>query len=230
MTQLDDYIVKARGAGLSDEAIKNELLKAGWDESVIGQSFGQPAQPPTTAGATSAWHNLPASFEQHFTRPGLWAKIKLPVIIGVAVVVIAAGAYFAYNSFFGASKDLWSDAVEKTFSSPYMHVSVEGEIGDVIPADGADDFLDFSGIFGQGRVAIGLKNVGDFKIQPGKQVNYSSVLTLSWRVGGLNMSVDFDIKKIAGDYYFKTSGTPLFAEFFDMSGGDGQQEWLRLNL
>jgi hypothetical protein len=77
--QLNDYIQKARQSGLSDEQIKSELVKAGWQEQQIVEAF-QPSVPA---------HSI--------------QKKKAPIltiaIIVLAVLIISGAVYAAYKFF-----------------------------------------------------------------------------------------------------------------------------------
>ncbi len=216
---------------MSDDLIIAELKKAGWQEADIQAGFMEvDALIPTVTNIQIPPQIFNQQIPTELAKPKIWKKVALALGIIVIVGGVSAGAYYTYNKFFTRGQDLWARAVTKTFSSPYMRVSVEGEISDVIPTDNTNSELDYlAEWFGTGRVAIGIKNIGDFKIDPGKQVDYGSVLTLSSKVGGFKMSIDFDIKKIGSDYYFKAGSNPLFSEFFDISG-DKTPDWVKINL
>ncbi len=86
---LKNYIDQARAAGKNDDAIKQELRGAGWQESDISEGFGGSiSSAPVTA-------SVAASASSSATK---WIAMAV-----VGVLVLGAGAYFAFGRNGGAS-------------------------------------------------------------------------------------------------------------------------------
>lgn len=83
---LQDYIKKARGAGMNDGQIKQELLKAGWQEQDINQEFGGVFVPTPTPSAPKA-----EAFSETTTQRGKSKLFTIIMVIVIAVVLIGGG-------------------------------------------------------------------------------------------------------------------------------------------
>lgn len=83
--QLQDYIKKTKEAGFSDEQIKKELKKTGWQEQDINQAFNNEAPSSALEPKKIKGKNSPKPF----------------LIIGIVVIsiIIIVGIVFAYKYF-----------------------------------------------------------------------------------------------------------------------------------
>jgi len=96
--ELQDYIKKSKEAGMSDEQIKQELLKVGWKEEDISQEFNNLNNPTLVPTPTPIPTFAPKA--EIFSEPiKQRSKSKLPIIaLIVAVVVLLAGVgVLGYN-------------------------------------------------------------------------------------------------------------------------------------
>ena len=77
--QIDQYIQRARQTGMSDEQIKSELIKAGWQEAQLQDTFSSSAQ----IGGT-----VPKKFP----------VLKTSIVVA-GLFILGGGTYAAYNYF-----------------------------------------------------------------------------------------------------------------------------------
>ena len=224
MTQLDDYISKARVAGLDDDAIKNELRKAGWDEATISANFQLPQSMPSVATGSMP-ESLPAQFREHFTRPSIWRKIKIPVIVFCLLIAVGAGAYFGYNYYFNSNSNLLAEALQKTFTANSGHMSFQMSVADKI--EKGDDMNDLSQIFGD-NLAVNIKGDADYKLSTQKTMDVDGDFEASFNVGGFNVGVNVSVKVIGEDTYVHLGDNPLLQMFTGLDSSESSK-WFKLN-
>ncbi len=225
MTQLDDYISKARSAGLDDEAIKNELRKAGWDESIIMNSFGQ-SNVPVMYEASGALENLPAQFQQHFSKPSIWRKLKIPVIIFFSVVAVGAGAYFGYNTFFNSTGTLLAESLKNTFTASSGHISFEMEVADKI--EPGDDINDLSQIFGDNLV-LKVTGQGNYKKNDLDMTDLDVQIETSLNLDGFNLGFTFATRVIGNDTYILMDDILLLRMLTGIDSPEVSSKWFKFN-
>jgi hypothetical protein len=89
--ELQDYIKKARGSGMNDEQIKQELLKAGWKAQDINPEFGGISALIPTPIAPKV-----ETFSET-TEPKNKSKLPTIALIVVIAVLLIAGGVLGYN-------------------------------------------------------------------------------------------------------------------------------------
>lgn len=107
---LQNYIAQSRAAGMTDEQIRQELLRSGWDEASVSVAMGGVAAPAQPAEPTSS--AAPAAVAGG-GRKGLW--IILAVIAGLALL---AGVGFAMGLFGKDSKEKPLSVSEEQTTQP----------------------------------------------------------------------------------------------------------------
>ncbi len=228
MNELENYIKQSREAGLNDEAIKNELVQAGWSEEAIKDAFVP--LPVPTPQLPSQTEPLSGRFRQ------IWKHRRYLQIGVVVVVVLGTAGYYAYNYFYaGSAERIWKVAQEKNSQLERGHIILEGSYTDTAPEDGSEDNESLLGDFAE-SITLAIKADGDFKLYPKGQAevreqDLSLGGTVSAKFGSVTVSLDAEGKKIGNDVYFRVSGNPLLGLFGGIGGETASKsEWLKLSI
>ena len=94
--ELTQYVTRARASGMSDDAIRMQLLEIGWNIREVNEAmlpgiptFTSPQTPPGVRQTPSAQQTKPVQPIQIQAR-----RNRAPYVIGATLLVIGAVAYY----------------------------------------------------------------------------------------------------------------------------------------
>lgn len=96
--ELQDYIKNSKDAGLSDEQIKNELAKTGWQKEEIDENFSVPNSTPASSSTTIDYPQLDTKYKETTTTFNQKPKRNLKRIL-LKIFVIFIGFIFIFAAF-----------------------------------------------------------------------------------------------------------------------------------
>lgn len=213
-----DYIQKCQGLGLTEQEINEQLKSAGWQENQIA----------------AAWENL----KQTSALPGLpiskpfWKNYKLLLPIAAGIILLGGGGYFAYAKYSSSPERIWKSASQNLIAVQSGHLRVEGSYMDTVQKNNNSDQSgnSISSIFGNFRdITISLTGEGDFRSTP-KQPDFSLTSTAGVKLGGFNLSIELESRKVGENLYYKLGQNPLGELFGVSSTNDQKSDWLKIDL
>ena len=99
--ELTQYVTRARASGMSDDAIRTQLLEIGWNIREVNEAIPQRTptftQPQTTQPKTPPvfWQTSPARQTKPIQPTQIQARRnRAPYVIGATLLVIGAVAYY----------------------------------------------------------------------------------------------------------------------------------------
>jgi len=101
--KITQYIAGQRARGVTDDAIRTELLKAGWAEDAVNAGFSAPLEVPMSGNISSG--EIPgtielirSAWEMLTKRPGLFIGLALlpllAVVVGLGILFVGMGSGF----------------------------------------------------------------------------------------------------------------------------------------
>ncbi len=218
MSEIEDYVQAARAAGEQDSEIKDKLVAAGWDMPRVDEALAV-----ATAGPVLSTPPPVAKVD----KAQIWkyAKIGL-VVLGAAAIIL--GGFKSYSYFSSNPEKIWQQTAANMLKIKSAHFNFELSYAETVSKDDSSDFTGFLGVDGEVKVAV--SGNGNMAIKTDQlDADYDMDSTLSTRLGGLNISIDFLSRKI-GDYaYYKLNGNPL-AALFGGSGDNKPSDWVKISL
>src|SRR3989344_2423892 len=117
--ELTQYVTRARASGMSDDAIRTQLLEIGWNIREVNEAmlpgiptFTSPQTPPGVRQTPSAQQTKPVQPIQIQAR-----RNRAPYVIGATLLVIATAAYY-----------FWPDVAA-------VVAKLTGQRGPIVPAE-----------------------------------------------------------------------------------------------
>ena len=215
--------------GIAEGEINQQLRQAGWEEGLIRSAWAQ-VKSGAAGSEVAAGINFPEDLVGRGKLAWLWQGYRKYAVITAAAIILLGGGYFAYAQYASSPERIWQTATRKTAELKTRHLSVQGSYTDQPSAESqaSGGFAEF--LQGTGGFTVTLDTEGDFRTVPGAQPDFNLSSTAGFKVGGFNISVELESRKLGQNLYYKV-GNNLLAAFFGPQEDETQKpEWLQIDL
>lgn len=226
--ELSAYIQSCRASGISDGEIKQTLISQGWQETDINEGLTgviQTASGLSPAGRFGFLKKIPVTSTQAWR----YGKIVLVVVI---VAVGIWGGFKSYSYFTNSPQKIWSDTSAKMLKITSVKFNLDASYSEQAPAgsDSTSGFNEFLGGSG-GQIKLGVNGQGAAVFHADQSdADFDMTSTISVQLGSLNISLNFQSRKLGDIVYYKMGGNPLLGLFGGSSSSAQADQWLQTDL
>ncbi len=236
--EIVDYITAAKNHGLTEQEIKQNLLKAGWEAAAVENSFVKvkaasqktelmpkpviehtPAQAPVASVPAA----LPIS-DAHFTTPN---KAKRPVLIFVIVLLgillLGGGAFGYYTYVLNNPEKTWQKFSENPQSKIYQS-EVTFSYSDPNSLNSTSSFISLQNLKFDftGNVYANTAEADKPQSDSSLQYTYSS--------GNTSISTGFEYILLDNVLYLNIGNNPILSMLGNSFGNDQKVDWIKIDL
>ncbi len=238
-----NYITEARGHGLTDEQIKQNMLGAGWDNQTIAEAFSSASAIPSTpeAGVRQAQFTTPGSAVQNngvqMETPALVQPIStssaprkkkiLAIILGIILLaILAGGGYYAYAYIYNTPTKVWQKFTQSPGASVYQN-SYSFSYSDPNKLS-ADDQKSIGFLLQD--IKLSLTGKSYFNLSDQKNLQSTSDIQYTFSSGSTSFSTGFSYKLLNNILYVNVGSNPILSLFMQSSAGGKKSDWIKFDL
>ena len=252
-TEIINYIIEAKKHGLTETEIKQNLLNAEWDATVIEQSFAfakaeenrpianrdedisRPKEPSISSQVLGklesprlVHENLVIS-EENFQTSGGKSRLKKPLLIALFLVLLLAGAGYAFYVYsYNNPTKIW-----QKFQGSDKQKIYQNKFNVSFKDNGSLDSSLTEGLGNNFQLKdIKLSLDGNFYIDStdGKNPQSSAELQYSFSSGNTSLTTGFEYKLINKVLYLNVGDNPLLNGIFQSLSPDKKIDWVKIDL